>query len=429
MSMKNPDFAETAGIPQTVLQESTPLRWDGQPNWLLPHPTRSVANIMPTIFNLLGHAPQGYPHLLAHLPTASPQTAQRVALLVVDSLGFKELARSPLLSQLNQQYGTWVTSVFPSITSAALTSLYQGLMPAHHGIMGHVVWQEAVGSLVDMLSLKREGAEKSLVEEGFDVSQLALEKGLQHQHPLEISRVAILNKTIRGSGLSALSYGATPQYGFTDPLDAMNRLAEALNSMNQGWASLYFSHVDFLLHTYGGDSSQVGQSLTQLESLLHWLARRIKSSRLKDTVLIIAADHGQLDIHTRIPLAGANLDWLLSHTRQLGFSGRVLHVYLDPNKASAPEVAAQLADLIGPADRLLSFDEARPLLGPVPNAEAIRQTLGDLLVVLQPGHYWDKTGTPLANPKYPTPVLSQHGGLAPHEMLVPLTIAPLAALA
>ncbi|MBI2299430.1 MAG: alkaline phosphatase family protein, partial [Armatimonadetes bacterium] len=36
---------------------------------------------------------------------------------------------------------TWLTSVFPSITSTAMTSIYQGLPPSRHGILGHQIWK------------------------------------------------------------------------------------------------------------------------------------------------------------------------------------------------------------------------------------------------------------------------------------------------
>ena len=65
-----------------------------------------------------------------------------------DGLGFKELAQAPRLRGLYETYGTWITSVFPSITSCALSSMFQGLPPNRHGILGHYIWKDFPGAVV-----------------------------------------------------------------------------------------------------------------------------------------------------------------------------------------------------------------------------------------------------------------------------------------
>ena len=134
--------------------ETEALRWDRFPGFYRPDYDRCLTGVMPTILELLGHPREGFPTLRAHLPERSPRRAKRALLLCCDGLGFKELAQSVRLRELYGSYGTWITSVFPSITSCALSSMFQGLPPNRHGILGHYIWKDFPGAVVDMLKMQ-----------------------------------------------------------------------------------------------------------------------------------------------------------------------------------------------------------------------------------------------------------------------------------
>ena len=58
-------------------------------------------------------------------------------LLVLDGLGANEIEPRPsTLRELAAMDGTQITTVVPSTTSTALTSIATGLAPAQHGILG-----------------------------------------------------------------------------------------------------------------------------------------------------------------------------------------------------------------------------------------------------------------------------------------------------
>ena len=68
------------------------------------------------------------------------QAAAQVVLLVVDGLGWFQLQeRRHLAPQLAGLAGGPITSVVPSTTATALTSLTVGVAPAAHGIVGYRV--------------------------------------------------------------------------------------------------------------------------------------------------------------------------------------------------------------------------------------------------------------------------------------------------
>src|SRR5690242_15887382 len=88
----------------------------------------SVAGLVPALF---GRADDAW------IPEPA-RTADAVVLLVLDGLGWNAVqdhaASMPRLAQLE---GGAITTVAPSTTATALTSISTGLPPARHGIVGY----------------------------------------------------------------------------------------------------------------------------------------------------------------------------------------------------------------------------------------------------------------------------------------------------
>ncbi|MDQ4090972.1 MAG: alkaline phosphatase family protein, partial [Actinomycetota bacterium] len=88
----------------------------------------------------LGRGPYGAP---SSPPAWLPQeavAASQVVLLVLDGLGWAQLQERPgLAPTMTSMAGGPVTTVAPSTTAAALTSLTIGAPPATHGVVGYRV--------------------------------------------------------------------------------------------------------------------------------------------------------------------------------------------------------------------------------------------------------------------------------------------------
>ena len=66
--------------------------------------------------------------------------ARQTVLLVLDGLGWEQLTeRARLAPTLSRMTGGPITTVVPSTTATALTSLTTGLPPAKHGVVGYRV--------------------------------------------------------------------------------------------------------------------------------------------------------------------------------------------------------------------------------------------------------------------------------------------------
>jgi hypothetical protein len=294
--------------------------------------------------------------------------------------------------------------------------------------------------VVDMLRMTVPGASASLSASGFDVNRWKREPGLLDRANGVPPGYQLMNRHIVGSGLSTLIYGRTQLVGFMAPLEGFTKAAQMLQAIERGWVGVYLEDVDSLSHVLTGDSPQMGLALRHIEDSLAWMAAALPPAVREETALLVVADHGQSTLHSHLPLYGEPADWLKAHTRAIGNSGRVMHVYLDRGQ-EAP-VHAWLREHTGEHGQVFTFDEIKALTGPPmdgaggaagggadPAHEAwLRQSLGDLVVLLDDGWNWRRRDPAKAATPFESQLVSQHGSLTWNEVFVPFLCAPLGAL-
>ena len=112
-----------------AVQQPTPLL----PDWAGP----CLHRVVPTLLGELADPgatplPRWFPH--------AAEGAGQVVLLVIDGLGEEQLQeRRALAPVLTSGVGGPITSVAPSTTACALTTLVTGRVPAEHGVVGYRV--------------------------------------------------------------------------------------------------------------------------------------------------------------------------------------------------------------------------------------------------------------------------------------------------
>ena len=103
-------------------------------------PDYGGACITSVVPSLLGRRPQPW------LP-APAVDADQVVLLVLDGLGWQQLGERPHLAPtLTAMTGGPITTVVPSTTATALTSIATGQPPCAHGVMGYRVRVAGTGA-------------------------------------------------------------------------------------------------------------------------------------------------------------------------------------------------------------------------------------------------------------------------------------------
>ena len=101
---------------------------------------KTIANIGPTIAKLFDVPFQGLPpvnqHFIDELRNAGP--IDRVVLIILDAMGANLMDDHPQVQALADRATAkeTITSVFPSTTVNALSSIWTGHSPGQHGLVG-----------------------------------------------------------------------------------------------------------------------------------------------------------------------------------------------------------------------------------------------------------------------------------------------------
>jgi len=268
----------------------------------------SIANLPAQVAAWLGAEPIGLGPLRADWLRGLGGPVTRVVMVLVDALGYQRFR--PLLEQPGtawhwlQQRGLLapLTSVFPSTTTAALTSLSTGLPPGQHGMLGYEMWLKEFGVTANMIALRPMAAGRetgSLVEVGLDQDQFTRAPILaQHLAGQGVEVHAFLPAFIAGSGLSRLTLGRVQRHPFHMPSDlwtGIRQLLEAAPGARQlVWA--YWPMVDTLSHHYGPAAEAVEREAQSFgEMLLRAFLEPLSPAARAGTLFVLLADHGQVD--------------------------------------------------------------------------------------------------------------------------------------
>ncbi len=219
----------------------------------------SIANIPATIASLLGVQLNGLSPLHKTLWRPLGDDINRVVSIVIDGFGWNLLNKErPFLQSLLDQATVvdQITSIFPSTTVAALSSLWTGAAPAQHGLVGLNMFFPEYGTIGQMLSLSPDIGyyPDALVRAGLEPETFLQWPGLAEQ----LARAGIPTHAFKGKNIidSALSKmhgrGVTENHAvmtMADMLVQMRRLLESAAG-DPLYTAAYWPTVDTLSHDH-----------------------------------------------------------------------------------------------------------------------------------------------------------------------------------
>lgn len=392
----------------------------------------SILNLPTSLCRWLGVA--DLPHPPLDLPGLDDLAAglRQVVVLLVDAVSYERFASwldetAPWLRALaDDGLLAPVTSVVPSTTSAALTTLWTGRSPAEHGQVGYELLLKEFRLVANMLNHSPAALDNQpglLQRAGFD-PEAALPVPTLGAHLLraEVDVHAFLPNAIRGSGLSRMHLAQVNLHGYVTLADfflGMRDVANApLERRRLVWG--YYGEVDALSHRFGPDSEAARADFAALTAMLRAnFLQSLSSNVRRRTLLLLLSDHGQIATR-RDPQLELRHHPELSRLLHLLPTGetRLAYLYIRPGQVEA--AADYVRRAWGGAFRLLASDEAlrRGLFGPGEPASQTPDRIGDCILVAQGNAYlWS---APKENV-----LIGRHGGLSREEMLVPFLAARL----
>lgn len=395
----------------------------------------SILNLPSTVSRAFGLPEIGAPALQAEILSRIGGPYQRVVLVLVDALAFHRLRawmQEPEFAVWKQVADTGLlaplTSVSPSTTCAAITCLWTGRAPAEHGIVGYELWLREFGVVANMITHTAFSFQKgagSLAQAGFMPREFMNLPTLgEHLAQHGVAAYAFQHQSILGSGLSDMFLSRVERNGYIAPSDlwigARQHLRQHQNERAYYW--IYWGDVDYLSHKYGPDDERVHAEFAAFTAAFErQFLDALSAAERKDTLFILAADHGQ--VHTE---NDAHYD-LRNHpnlTRRLHMQptgeNRLAYLYIKPGQT---EAVREYIERTWPNQFSIlesAYAQEVGLFGK-PDSPRLAERIGDLVVAARGRAYWWWGAKE-------NPLLGRHGGLGTEEMTVPLLAAPLAGL-
>ena len=332
----------------------------------------------------------------AWLPAAA-RDASMVVLLVLDGLGWELLqAYRHLLPELGACEGIPITTVAPSTTACALTSITTGLAPIQHGVLGYRMRVD--GSILNVL---RWTVDQGRPPDAFDVQR--------HQPFLGRTVPVVTRSEFRTSGFTAAHLRDAPFFGWSSVAMIVER-CRALVGAGHPLTYAYYPGVDTVAHEFGLGGPYLPAELAFVDRLVGDL----RDALPPEATLLITADHGQVEVGDR---------WYeLTPLQSLmaGASGEGRFRWMEARRGARDDLLAAAQDEFGDQAWVMSRDEVLDdgWLGPGPIPASSRRRLGDVaLLAREPVGFIDP-----AMPRE-RQLVGAHGSLTAAEMLVPLVAA------
>jgi hypothetical protein len=394
----------------------------------------SILNIPPTICRMFGIFPLGSggalsPEICQPLMALS-EGVQRVILVLVDALALHRLrrwladGRAPFWAGLVEQgLLAPLTSIVPSTTSAAIPTLWSGLSPAEHGLVGYELWLREYGVVANMISHSPFKIPGKLEDAGFKPEEalpgptLGIQLGAYGVRSYAFQHAAIAN-----SGMSRMFMKHTEVQSFRTAAELMINLRTLIEtaSHERKFIGVYWGEVDHYSHIYGPDDERPAAEFAHFTAALRdYLIDPLKPAARQGTLLLLTADHGQV-LTPRDALYELNSHPNLARRLPMLPTGENRMVYFNIRPGQVEAVREYVARAF--FGQFAQIDPghavASGLFGPGEPHPRLRDRIGDLIAIPRGNaHLWwgEKE----------SPIVGRHGGMTAEEMLVPLLAARL----
>jgi predicted AlkP superfamily pyrophosphatase or phosphodiesterase len=222
---------------------------------------------------------------------------EKVLLVILDGLGynrllthldnfesiFYELAERGVLRPL--------TCPFPATTSTCLTSIFTGLAPSEHQILGYHMFSKDYGLIFNTLDMKPVYGYSSRVEIADEFAR-KIKPWLSKLREQDVESYIVVKGSILGSGLSRVIHQNQELVAYILQSDMLEQCRKILERPNRTLLVAYYSGIDTLEHKYGPYSEEVTSEIQTIEGNLRSFLNKLSQDIKKQTLMILTADHG-----------------------------------------------------------------------------------------------------------------------------------------
>lgn len=213
---------------------------------------------------------------------------RNIVFLLLDGMGEHILNNISKDGYFNQKKIDIVTSVYPSTTTAALTSYYSGKAPYETGWIAWSQYFKEYGRALDMFSHK----ESYLGDQ--------IKKPMREVFSEDMKYESVFEK-IENQNPNVRAYAIQPDYAerrgkrqviANDIDEIVTEIKDVCSIEGEKFIFAYSDNPDGILHRFGTDSKEASDFLLETEEKVKNLRQELGD----DTIIIVSADHGHKNI-------------------------------------------------------------------------------------------------------------------------------------
>ncbi|MGO3885699.1 MAG: alkaline phosphatase family protein [Mycetocola sp.] len=356
---------------------------------------RNLADVLPDCLRILGeeHSPAGPDHIIV---------------VLVDGLGSHNLAsRRGHARTLTGLRASTLSTVFPTTTAAALTSLTTGTLPGEHGIVGYATRDVATGRIVNQISGWDDLADATQWQRSRTVFERA--------SATDVAPIAIGPASYARSGFTRHVLSGAEYHPADDLADRVDAALAFTRRAPRTLSYLYVPELDKAGHRFGSESPEWTGQLEILDQQIQRLVSRLP----KRTGVLITADHGMVDVAAHKHILIDQDSPLRDGVVAIGGEPRMLHLYSDGDftESDRERLADTWRDSEGERAWVLTREDAlmMGLFGTV--ADEVVPRIGDVLVAARNRVAYYDGSIPNDRARL---MVGQHGSMTDEETRIPL---------
>ena len=248
---------------------------------VFPDFNHSIVNLAATMANFLGK-PTNHSTLPSLAERLKPKY-KNIVYIVIDGMGDRILKKNLSANSFFRKHQIdTVTSVFPSTTASATTTLTSALTPSEHGWFAWSV--DFDGQVIELFRNRNFYTHELTADRDFARKHLPFEEFFAHGNS-ERTTYSIFSSTLAGR------IYADHEVEFLGLSQMYRKLHKICKQPDKKFVYAYYADLDTVMHGYGTTALKTQCLLKRIQRKTAHLAKKHP-----DTLFVLTADHGQTDV-------------------------------------------------------------------------------------------------------------------------------------
>ncbi len=348
------------------------------------------------------------------LKSAELKKYKNVVLILLDGLGLSYLEKYGKKSFLLKNLRGKITSIFPSATTPAIPAFFTGTSCLQHGMTSWHSYVKELGGMVIPLPFKPRIANE--FKKDVDIKKVFDLKPFSSKINVKIYFVTF--SEIKDSEFNLATKGKAKFLDYNDGNISgfLNQVKKAIKLKGKKYTYAYYHLHDSLCHHVGVKSKKTLNHFKKLDKGIEKFAKSIE----KDTIVIITADHGSIDVPSNRKIKLWEHD-KLAECLNVPICGDNRYAFCFVNRDYEKQFVNYVKKKLGKYCELYKSKDLvkKGLFGKEKPSKKFLERIGDYTLIMKENYSVHERLEGESKTEFN---VGEHGGLAKEEMLVPLIV-------